>query len=260
EAADLEWARVEGGSDQEEWECVACGKSFRSEAAWDSHERSKKHLKAVEQLRQEMQEEGEELGLNGGEDETVVEEARQATEPPRSVTPEEPEAAGTEPPTPNHRDEEEEEDAASAPARKKKRSKAKKKSPTASPAAEDDTREPAMPGSFPDARPEAGPRPDDEAALSDTNGDADLDGQPQPSKKEKRRAREAAKKAKDGDAKTTVFESRTKLFAHINETGHALASSEGNGASVTGKKKGKKGKRMRATFVYAGDAALSQQI
>ncbi|EGO24583.1 hypothetical protein SERLADRAFT_390085, partial [Serpula lacrymans var. lacrymans S7.9] len=40
---DLEWAAAEGG-ESEEWECVACGKSFRSEAAWDSHERSKKHL------------------------------------------------------------------------------------------------------------------------------------------------------------------------------------------------------------------------
>jgi hypothetical protein len=39
---DLEWAAAEGGDDPEEWECVACGKIFRSEAAWDSHERSKK--------------------------------------------------------------------------------------------------------------------------------------------------------------------------------------------------------------------------
>ena len=38
---DLEWAIAEG-NDEEEWECVVCNKSFRSEAAWDSHERSKK--------------------------------------------------------------------------------------------------------------------------------------------------------------------------------------------------------------------------
>jgi DnaJ family protein A protein 5 len=41
---DSDDAELEG----EEWECVACDKSFRSEAAWNSHERSKKHLKAVE--------------------------------------------------------------------------------------------------------------------------------------------------------------------------------------------------------------------
>jgi DnaJ family protein A protein 5 len=40
-----QWDDAEGG---EEWECIACGKSFRSEAAWMSHERSRKHLKEVE--------------------------------------------------------------------------------------------------------------------------------------------------------------------------------------------------------------------
>jgi DnaJ homolog subfamily A member 5 len=59
-AADLEWARTEGAED-EEWECIACNKTFRSEAAWDSHERSKKHFRAVEQLKREMQ--NEELDL-----------------------------------------------------------------------------------------------------------------------------------------------------------------------------------------------------
>jgi DnaJ family protein A protein 5 len=78
--ADLEWSLAEntnanangGGSDgedeeEEEWECVVCGKSFRSEAAWDSHERSKKHLKEVERLKMEMLEEEEELGLGEAE-------------------------------------------------------------------------------------------------------------------------------------------------------------------------------------------------
>ena len=41
---DSDDAELEG----EEWECVACDKSFRSEAAWNSHERSRKHLKAVD--------------------------------------------------------------------------------------------------------------------------------------------------------------------------------------------------------------------
>jgi DnaJ homolog subfamily A member 5 len=63
-AADLEWSRAEGAED-EEWECVACNKTFRSEAAWNSHERSKKHLRAVEQLKREMQNEELELDLGG---------------------------------------------------------------------------------------------------------------------------------------------------------------------------------------------------
>jgi len=43
-----EWANGQDGQDgQEEWECVACGKTFRSEKAWGNHERSNKHLKEV---------------------------------------------------------------------------------------------------------------------------------------------------------------------------------------------------------------------
>ena len=61
--SDLDWATAEG-DDLEEWECVACRKIFRSEAAWESHERSKKHLKEVERLKREMQSDDQDLGLN----------------------------------------------------------------------------------------------------------------------------------------------------------------------------------------------------
>lgn len=53
----------EGGEEAEDWECVVCGKVFRSEKAWESHERSKRHLKEVERVRMEMWKEEEELGL-----------------------------------------------------------------------------------------------------------------------------------------------------------------------------------------------------
>lgn len=68
---DLDWAAAEG-DDLEEWECVACRKTFRSEAAWDSHERSKKHMKEVENLKREMQVEDQDLDFNSeNEDEAV---------------------------------------------------------------------------------------------------------------------------------------------------------------------------------------------
>jgi DnaJ family protein A protein 5 len=50
---DLDWAAAEGVESQE-WECVACGKTFKSEAAWNSHERSRKHLKEVLRIQREM--------------------------------------------------------------------------------------------------------------------------------------------------------------------------------------------------------------
>src|SRR5882757_11211524 len=80
QGADLEWAVAEGTEDPEVFECVACGKTFKSEAAWDSHERSKKHLKAVEMLKQEMEQDAEELELEEDIDGDVAE----LEEPPRS--------------------------------------------------------------------------------------------------------------------------------------------------------------------------------
>ncbi|KAG6896561.1 hypothetical protein C0992_007454 [Termitomyces sp. T32_za158] len=66
--ADLDWVVAEG-EDPEEWECVACRKTFRSEAAWDSHERSKKHLREVELLRQQMLDENQHLDFGEAPDE-----------------------------------------------------------------------------------------------------------------------------------------------------------------------------------------------
>jgi DnaJ family protein A protein 5 len=66
---DLEWALAEGNDDPEAFECAACGKLFKSEAAWNSHERSKKHIKNVEVLRLQMGEEGRKLGLSDPSDE-----------------------------------------------------------------------------------------------------------------------------------------------------------------------------------------------
>ncbi|PGG96999.1 hypothetical protein GX51_07548 [Blastomyces parvus] len=40
--------------EQDYFECVVCRKSFKSEKQFDAHERSKKHIKAVKQLRWEM--------------------------------------------------------------------------------------------------------------------------------------------------------------------------------------------------------------
>ena len=97
--ADLEWAAAEN-DDEEEWECVACGKTFRSEAAWDSHERSKKHMQAVDRLKRAMQEEDEEFGLaeeepaaSGSEEEGMEKPPDSPLEDTFATPPEEAEAA-----------------------------------------------------------------------------------------------------------------------------------------------------------------------
>ncbi|KAF9931777.1 hypothetical protein BGZ65_004716 [Modicella reniformis] len=36
-----------------EYECIICDKFFKSEQQWKKHERSKRHLKAVEEIRLE---------------------------------------------------------------------------------------------------------------------------------------------------------------------------------------------------------------
>ncbi|KAL8683066.1 MAG: hypothetical protein Q9186_000976 [Xanthomendoza sp. 1 TL-2023] len=69
-----QWTRsaepeVSEGSDapeeelREVYECVVCDKTFKSEKQFEAHERSKKHMKASQQIRRKMQEEDEDLRL-----------------------------------------------------------------------------------------------------------------------------------------------------------------------------------------------------
>ncbi|BGP20624.1 hypothetical protein JCM10213_007160 [Rhodosporidiobolus nylandii] len=72
ESVHKQWEEVsdedaESGDEEEEgvsW-CEACQKGYRSAAAWENHERSRKHQKNVERLIREMQLEDAELGLGG---------------------------------------------------------------------------------------------------------------------------------------------------------------------------------------------------
>jgi DnaJ homolog subfamily A member 5 len=77
----LDWVEAEG-DEAEQWECVACAKTFRSEAAWASHERSRKHLKEVERLWREMQHEDETLGLQEAALDPAEQDSSEQTELP----------------------------------------------------------------------------------------------------------------------------------------------------------------------------------
>ncbi|KAH8094576.1 DnaJ-domain-containing protein [Cristinia sonorae] len=271
EDADLEWAAAEADDDQEEWECVACGKTFRSEAAWDSHERSKKHLQAVERLKMEMLEEDELLELDdqghgttivvdlegrdvqGHDDADTVAEGPPASPSPQPSNPalQERDASGV--------DEVSDELLNQTRSRpKKKRAKQNTRPPSPSPPTRTERKlrsrqQPNFPGdgtlSGNDKTSTVDvtrPNPDVSAVAPDAEGHEAPKSEP--SKRDKRRAREAAKKAQEETSANKLscnvcaaqFDSRTKLFAHISDTDHA--SAEQRDAERGGKKKGKKGK------------------
>ena len=62
---------AKGRPSKEESECVVCNKTFKSEKQYEAHERSKKHVRAVQQLRRQMSQ--EDLDLNLDEPSTMQE-------------------------------------------------------------------------------------------------------------------------------------------------------------------------------------------
>lgn len=59
-----EFPMSEEESEVEQIECVVCGKTFRSEKQFEVHEKSKKHIKAVQLLRRQMAKENDSFQLN----------------------------------------------------------------------------------------------------------------------------------------------------------------------------------------------------
>ncbi|KZP27306.1 hypothetical protein FIBSPDRAFT_1040188 [Athelia psychrophila] len=287
---DLNWAAAEG-DDAQEWECVACGKTFRSEAAWDSHERSKKHMKEVDRLRREMEEDEEELGLVDAEPELLEleaesvededeededeedeeegeeeeEEGEEAAVPPQSEasiedvgtnppavlaaepTPTDGENPGeahetNDPTTGNGPADEDDEVIPRSQRKKAKRNAALQEMPTKT-----EKKSMARPMQFPDD-PEVSREatPLDGTPMGSENATPEP-GQQELSKRDKRKLREAKKAAQNENGTKQVcnackeqFDSKTKLFAHINETGHAAAKGIVLEDDGNGRKKGKK--------------------
>ena len=50
-------------SEEHQFDCVVCNKSFKSEAQYEAHERSKKHIKLVKQLRRDMKDQDQDLNV-----------------------------------------------------------------------------------------------------------------------------------------------------------------------------------------------------
>ncbi|THG99749.1 hypothetical protein EW026_g2672 [Hermanssonia centrifuga] len=206
--ADLEWAAAETAEDTEEWECVACGKSFRSEAAWDSHERSKKHMQAVERLKQEMLAEDEELAL--GLEQAELEDAEaEVFEDAREEEPAVPDGQSEAPPPTNIDGEKEdipEEDEPQPKPSKKKKAR-KSRAPSPEPLSKTERKgkmrqqlSSEVAGDIDEALRAAGETSVAGSPVGSTTpleSGGNVADKPELSKREKRRAREAAKKAKE---------------------------------------------------------------
>ncbi|KAG9074342.1 hypothetical protein FRC06_010764 [Ceratobasidium sp. 370] len=238
--ADLDWGLAEG--DDEEYECVVCNKSFQSEAAWSSHERSKKHMKEVERLKKQMKAENVELGLDTETQGDGVKSEELPTPADGNASDEDPDHQA--PPTKMS---------------KKQKKMMRKARSMAAKQAESETQSPMEQKDVPLAEDLAEQTQglSVETANTQEDGDKELDDGDQesdgpaatPSKREKRRAREAAKKAREAETPVQIcnvcaepFESRSKLFAHIEASGHQLAAPQRDEGPRNGRSGAKKGK------------------
>lgn len=80
-----EFSQSEEESEVEEIECVVCNKTFKSENQFAAHEKSKKHIKAVQQLRWQMKKENADFDLNDEQDTPeATEPSKQEDKPPDS--------------------------------------------------------------------------------------------------------------------------------------------------------------------------------
>ncbi|KAJ4255070.1 hypothetical protein NW762_009874 [Fusarium torreyae] len=220
--AEGEFTESEEESEVEILECVVCNKSFKSEKQLEAHEKSKKHIKAVQQLRRQMKREGAELQLDEVPSPSL-EKAEQDNQKekitPESDTNEEasndsahPES--TSPPPENAPQEATPEDSADASDDTdyaprdvvEERLTSTGKSKTSEDPAEDD----------------------DElsASVQDLSVDEPVQGKKVGKAKAKRAKKAAAAQAQQEETPQCgvcgeSFTSRTKLFTHIRDEGHA---------------------------------------
>lgn len=239
-----EFDETEEESEVEHIECVVCNKTFKSEKQFEAHEKSKKHVKAVQQLKWQMKRENADFDLEAEVDD------RKGTDS----------GGGTGAPS-RHGDHDEEVDDGIRPIR------GEEEKTQAEP-------EPAAEGvDTPDESPsddEYAPRSAVENRISKQDSNTLLSGatvpgavipgmedltldddqseatSKKPNKAKARRAKKAARDAAAPDTSQTcavckeVFSSRTKLFEHIEMEGHAAPVYAPN--TKAGGKKGKKKK------------------
>ncbi|KAE9403655.1 hypothetical protein BT96DRAFT_481556 [Gymnopus androsaceus JB14] len=132
---------------------------------------------------------------------------------------------------------------------KKSRNKAKSNIASEEPLTKTEKKMQGVLGQFEDSKSSSRSSPVGEANLENDNGPESVDdaGKPELTKRDLRRARQAKKaEASKGEAATIKchwpgcgqsFENKTKLFAHVNDEGHAMQSDNAPRQGKRGKSK-----------------------
>ncbi|KAL1844135.1 hypothetical protein VTJ49DRAFT_4987 [Mycothermus thermophilus] len=246
-----EYSMSEEEDEVEEIECVVCNKTFKSEKQFEAHEKSKKHIKAVQQLKRQMRKENAHLDLDEAE----------SGPSPVSSTPHQPEEEDqgevedvtTNIQTGNTAAKNEASQASPGEPSNPKQGTESESSP------EDDEyaprsvveerilngpsrgKKPTGSGEPAEATPDSTAASLDDLTLDDTKIEGGKKIGKAKLRKEKKAARQAAEAAAADVHKcarcSETFTSRTKLFDHIREFGHAAPIPVSNTKSGGGKKK-----------------------
>lgn len=228
----------------EEFECVVCDKTFKSEKQLEAHEKSKKHTKAVQQLRRQMKKEG--LAFEVDE--------------PVDVTPPSLDLEATEPPGVEEEQLEADKESASTAEEETQKGGTLKDLEGGEPdsSSEDILHDEYAPRSVVENRLAPGSQGDiseNESGADDklaaamtgtTLNDEEIWPKKKVGKAKAKKARRAAKQeteAQEASQKCGMcyeeFDSRTRLFKHIRDEGHAELK-PAHQAGKTGKKKSKR--------------------
>lgn len=223
---------------------MVCDKTFKSEAQFKAHEKSKKHVKLLKQLQMEMRAEGAELDLDA-DNIAPGNEVVSANGDGHDDEPEQPQFQ-------DHNTPKEESDDAE-PLPEKNGTLDAEANKDASEDSEEENDDYA-PRSQVEKRLAGGPLESASAALEDLSlsgtpvtSDPEQPGQPKLGKAKQKKAKKAAQKAAAQSEKATSefqcvvckadFPSKNRLFDHIKEEDHAALQTQTKGGKGKGRKR-----------------------
>ncbi|CAH0037057.1 unnamed protein product [Clonostachys solani] len=235
-------------SEIEVLECVVCNKEFKSLNQLEAHERSKKHTKAVQQLRRQMRKEGAELELDSTTKSHTTEEAKSKSKSKskNNVDSEsDSEVDAPQAPSPSSPSITPQEDLAAENIKKNEAQIPEQDADTPSSDDGDYAPRSAVQDRLFDSSSHVTVDENDQelaAVLDETSINETAAPEKKKGKAKMKREKKAAREAQTTDTNrcgvcAETFSSRTKLFQHINDEGHATPVPVSNTKGTKGKKK-----------------------